>query len=115
MDKLPFDIDVALERIEDAVRPWPKAALFQLFEEGTTSTFEQLLACIISLRTYDDELSRLSWEALDALISPSTFHEPLDITLTRTHWEIGINLDSVGLLFRLIWRWRRINHRDRLR
>ncbi|CAN7214281.1 endonuclease III domain-containing protein [Massilia sp. LjRoot122] len=92
MDKLPFDIDVALERIEDAVRPWPKAALFQLFEEGYTSTFEQLLACIISIRTYDEvtlpvsrklfarartpsELSRLSWEELDALISPSTFHE----------------------------------------
>lgn len=92
MDKLPFDIDLALERIEDAVRPWPKAALFQLFEEGYTSTFEQLLSCIISIRTYDEvtlpvsrklfarartpsEVSRLSWEELDALINPSTFHE----------------------------------------
>ncbi|WP_409265686.1 endonuclease III domain-containing protein [Massilia sp. BHUDP2] len=92
MDKRPFDIDVALERIEDAVRPWPKAALFQLAEEGFTSTFEQLLACIISIRTYDEvtlPVSRtlfarartpsavmaLSWEELDALISPSTFHE----------------------------------------
>ena len=42
MDKRPFDIDVALDRIEEAVRPWPKAALFQLAEEGFTSTFEQL-------------------------------------------------------------------------
>ncbi len=87
MDKRPFDIDVALARIEDAVRPWPKAALFQLAEEGFTSTFEQLLACIISIRTYDEvtlPVSRtlfarartpsavmaLSWEELDALISP---------------------------------------------
>lgn len=92
MDKRPFDIDLALKRIEDAVRPWPKAALFQLAEEGYTSTFEQLLACIISIRTYDEvtlpvarrlfERARtpaavrgLSWEELDGLIGPSTFHE----------------------------------------
>jgi hypothetical protein len=30
MEKHPFDIDMALERIEQAVQPWPKAALFQL-------------------------------------------------------------------------------------
>jgi endonuclease-3 len=92
MDKRPFDIDLALERIEEAVRPWPKAALFQLAEEGFTSTFEQLLACIISIRTYDEvtlpvsrrlferartpsDVAGLSWEELDGLISPSTFHE----------------------------------------
>jgi endonuclease-3 len=92
MDKRTFDIDVALARIDGAVRPWPKAALFQLAEEGYTSTFEQLLACIISIRTFDEvtlpvsrrlfarartpaQLARLSWEELDGLISPSTFHE----------------------------------------
>ncbi|WP_051971820.1 endonuclease III [Massilia sp. 9096] len=92
MDKHPFDIDVALARIEDAVRPWPKAALFLLAEEGFTSTFEQLLACMISIRTYDEvtlpvsrrlfararspaQVAALSWEELDELISPSTFHE----------------------------------------
>lgn len=92
MQKRLFDIGIALERIEQAVQPWPKAALFQLFEEGYTTTFEQLLACIISIRTYDEatlpisrrlfarartpaQVARLSWEALDALISPSTFHE----------------------------------------
>jgi endonuclease-3 len=92
MDKRAFDIDVALERIEQAVQPWPKAALFQLAEEGYTSVFEQLLACMISIRTYDEvtlpvsrklfarartpsAVAALSWEELDALISPSTFHE----------------------------------------
>ena len=92
MEKQAFDIDVALERIEQAVQPWPKAALFQLAEEGYTSVFEQLLACMISIRTYDEvtlpvsrtlfarartpaSISQLSWEELDALISPSTFHE----------------------------------------
>lgn len=92
MDKQAFDIAVALERIERAVQPWPKAALFQLAEEGYASVFEQLLACIISIRTYDEvtlpvsrrlfarartpaAIARLSWEELDGLISPSTFHE----------------------------------------
>jgi endonuclease-3 len=92
MEKLPFDVGTAFERIEQAVKPWPKAALFQLAEEGYTSVFEQLLACIVSIRTYDEvtlpvsrklfarartppEVARLSWEELDPLISPSTFHE----------------------------------------
>jgi endonuclease-3 len=92
MEKQAFDIAVALERIEQAVQPWPKAALFQLAEEGYTSVFEQLLACMISIRTYDEvtlpvsrtlfarartpaSICQLSWEELDALISPSTFHE----------------------------------------
>lgn len=92
MEKQAFDIGVALERIRAAVRPWPKAALFQLADEGYRSTFEQLLACIISIRTYDEvtlpvsrrlferartpaEVARLGYEELDVLISPSTFHE----------------------------------------
>jgi endonuclease III len=91
-DKKPFDIALAMERIEAAVRPWPKAALFQLYEEGFVSAFEQLVACIISIRTFDEvtlPLSRklferartpaalleLSYEELDALIGGSTFHE----------------------------------------
>jgi len=78
--------------IRTAVRPWPKAALFELAEDGFKSTFEQLVACIISIRTYDEvtlpvsrklferartpaEVSELTYEELDALISQSTFHE----------------------------------------
>ncbi|MDQ2691436.1 MAG: endonuclease III [Chloroflexota bacterium] len=92
LDKKPFDIGVAVRRIRKAVQPWPKAALFELAENGFASTFEQLLACIISIRTYDEvtlpvstklfarartpaEIIELTYEDLDALISPSTFHE----------------------------------------
>jgi endonuclease-3 len=92
MERKPFDIDIALERIETAVRPWPKAALFQLAEESHASVFEQLMACIISIRTLDEvtlpvsrrlfarartpaALLELSEQELDALIEPSTFHE----------------------------------------
>jgi endonuclease-3 len=92
MDKKPFDIGVAVRRIRKAVKPWPKAALFELAENGFKTTFEQLVACIISIRTYDEvtlpvsrkvfarartpsEMIKLSSEELDALINPSTFHE----------------------------------------
>jgi endonuclease III len=92
MEKKPFDIGTAIRRIRKAVKPYPKAALFELAENGFTTTFEQLVACIISIRTYDEvtlpvsrklferartpaEMIKLSYEELDALISPSTFHE----------------------------------------
>ena len=92
MEKKPFEIGVAVRRIRKAVKSWPKAALFELAEDGFTTTFEQLVACIISIRTYDEvtlpvsrrvferartpaAISKLTYEELDALLSPSTFHE----------------------------------------
>lgn len=50
----PFDIDVALERVEAAVAPYPAAAMFALREAGHTSVFEQLVACMLSIRTRDE-------------------------------------------------------------
>jgi endonuclease-3 len=90
--KVPFDIDVAFHRIRESVAPFARAALFELRDEGFTSAFEQLIACIISIRTYDEtmivaarrlfQVARtpqavltLEPEAIDKLISPSTFHE----------------------------------------
>ena len=92
MDKRPFDIDTAIRRIRKAVEPFAKAAMFELAEDGFDSAFEQLVACIISIRTYDevmlptarrlfarartpDEISRLTPEEIDEIIRPSTFHE----------------------------------------
>ena len=54
MPKKPFDINLAIQRIRKAVEAFPKAAMFQLYEEGYRTTFEQLVACIISIRTYDE-------------------------------------------------------------
>ncbi|MCC7367384.1 MAG: endonuclease III [Chloroflexi bacterium] len=88
-----FDIDVAVERLRDAVRPLPKAAMFQLADEGHTSLFEQLVACIISIRTYEEvtlptarrlfsaahtpaQMARLTPAEIDKLIGACTFHEP---------------------------------------
>ncbi|HYI24801.1 MAG TPA: endonuclease III [Thermomicrobiales bacterium] len=50
----PFDIDVAMTRIADAVAPYPKAAMFELAEQGYDTAFEQLIACLLSVRTRDE-------------------------------------------------------------
>ena len=90
--KKPFDIDFAMERISAAVRPWPKAAMFELAEAGFNSPFEQLVGCMISIRTYDEvtlptaqrlferartptQISDLTPEQIDSLIERCTFHE----------------------------------------
>jgi len=90
--KRPFDIDLVIPRIRDAVRPFPKAALFELADEGFRSPFEQLVACIISIRTLDEvtlptarrlfalartplEVSRLPIAVIDERINTCTFHE----------------------------------------
>ncbi|HKI35058.1 MAG TPA: endonuclease III [Gemmataceae bacterium] len=92
MAKQPFDIDEALRRVAEAVKPYPMAAMFELAEEGFTSPFEQLVACMISIRTLDEvtlptarrlfaaartaaEVSRLSVTEIDRLIGTCTFHE----------------------------------------
>jgi len=90
--KKPFDINLALQVISEAVRPWPKAAMFELAEDGFNSPFEQLVACMISIRTYDEvslptarklftrartpaQMSKLTPEEIDSFINTSTFHE----------------------------------------
>jgi endonuclease III len=92
MAKKPFNMNRAAKLIDAAIRPWRKAALFELAEDGFNSTFEQLVACMISIRTYDEvtipmarrlferartprEVSQLSAGEIDALIHQSTFHE----------------------------------------
>jgi endonuclease-3 len=90
--KVPFDIDNVMGRIQEAVRPFPKAALFELADEGYRTPFEQLLACMISIRTLDEvtlptarrlferartplAVSQLPVQTIAELIRPSTFYE----------------------------------------
>ncbi len=92
MSKKPFDIDKALSAIEQAVKPWPKAAMFELAEAGFDTPFEQLVACMISIRTYDEvtvptarklferartpaQVSKLTAAEIDSLIHACTFHD----------------------------------------
>jgi endonuclease-3 len=99
-----------LRRIDEAVRPFPKAAMFELAQRGYDSPFEQLVACIISIRTLDEvslptaialleaartpeAMSTLSTEEIDRLIHASTFHEAkarqIHEIATRTLSEYG--------------------------
>jgi hypothetical protein len=101
-----FDIDLALSRIGDAVRPLPKAALFELADEGFRSPFEQLVACIISIRTYDEvtlptarrlfalartpaELSRLTTAQID-------FWDRSKSEGSALHWRVMTILNGGG-------------------
>ena len=91
-EKQPFDIDRAMARIREAVRPFPKAALFELAEEGSNSPFEVLVGCIISIRTRDevtlptarrlfalartpDEINRLTPDEIETAIGACMFRE----------------------------------------
>jgi len=90
--KLPFNVAVVLRRIRGAVREHADAAMFALADEGYASAFEQLVACIISIRTRDEVMlptarrlfevartpaavARMAPARIDALIRTSTFHE----------------------------------------
>jgi endonuclease-3 len=88
--KQAFDIDEVMTGVREAVRPFPKAAMFALFALGYTSLFEQLMSCLISIRTYDEvslpvsqtlfarartpeAMSQLMPEEIEALIHEATY------------------------------------------
>ena len=49
-----FDIDKAIARVREAVGAVSAAMLFELYDDGHTSAFEMLVACLISVRTRDE-------------------------------------------------------------
>ena len=87
-----FDIDIAFSKLREIMHQYPRAAMFQLAEEGYDSPFEQLISCMISIRTYDEvslpvsrtlferartpqTMSELSVAEIERLIKQSTFAE----------------------------------------
>ncbi len=92
MTTRPFDIDAVMVRIAEAVEPYPKAAMFELADDGFDSPFEQLIACLLSVRTRDEvsvvaarrlfarartpqSMTDLTPQEIDTLIPDVTFHE----------------------------------------
>lgn len=90
--KKPFDITTVLRLVRRAVSSFPDAAMFALADEGYRSVFEQVVACVISIRTRDEvmieaarrlfaaarepaEVAALDAARIDALIRPATFHD----------------------------------------
>jgi endonuclease-3 len=85
-------------RIETAIAPFKKAAMFELAESGHASVFEQLVACVLSIRTFDEvslpaakrlfeaarrpaQIAKLSVDEIDALVNTVTFHRPKAATI----------------------------------
>jgi len=108
--KKPFDVPLAVARLREATRPYPKAALFERAAEGHGSLFQILIACIISIRTYDEvtipaarrlfaqaatpaRMAALAHREIDRLIEPCTFHEPKARTIRAIAQE---TLDEYG-------------------
>jgi endonuclease-3 len=104
-----------LARIRETVRGFADAAMFALAARGHGTLFEQLVACILSIRTLDEvslptslallerartpeQMRQLTPEAIDALIRPVTFHEPKARTIhamaVRTVEEFGGELPA---------------------
>src|SRR5262249_36846571 len=90
--KRPFDIHMVLRRIGDAVAEHAQAAMFDLAERGFKTVCQQLVGCIISIRTMDEvslpvsirlleraptpqTMAKLSPAQIDRLIRESSFHE----------------------------------------
>ena len=103
-DKEPFDIHEAFRRLDRVCAGLPKAAMFELRDEGYASPFEQLVSSLISARTLDETtlpvsrrlfavartpeaMASLDEADLARLLAPATFPEPKArdiIALSRT-------------------------------
>ncbi len=90
--KRPFDLEVVLRRVRAAVAGYADAAMFALRDGGYGTLFQQLVGCIISIRTRDETslpvarqlfdraptpaaVAALSVDEIDAFIRPVTFHD----------------------------------------
>lgn len=97
--KLPFDLAIVFKKIEAAIASYPKAAMFEMYARGYDSVFEQLISCIISIRTLDEitipvsehlfavartpkEFLKLSPERIRKLIHGCTFAEQKSYTIS---------------------------------
>jgi endonuclease-3 len=90
--KRRFEIGTVLSRVREAVRGFADAAMFELAERGHRTLFEQLVGCILSIRTRDEvslpaalrlferasspaAIAKLGPSAIDRVIGDVTFHE----------------------------------------
>ena len=93
-----YPIQSMLKRIRKSIASYPKATLFELRDLGFNSIFEQLIACVISIRTYDEvslpcslrlfekgrtpqHIAKMDVKKIDSLISPCTFHTQKSFTI----------------------------------
>ena len=113
MAKRPFDIDEMVRQIRHEVKQFADAAMFDLADQGYSTPFHQLAACVISVRTMDEvslpaalrlfkvaptpeKVSRLSVRRIAELIRPASFYETKAYNIRdmakRVAGEFGGNL-----------------------
>lgn len=68
--KADFDLNLVLREIEKAIQSYPKAAMFELAERGYNTLFEQLISCIISIRTLDETTIPVSLRLFEKARTP---------------------------------------------
>lgn len=81
--KQPFDFDEAFRRLRVAVAGVPKAAMFELRDQGHGTLFEQLVASLISARTRDETTMPVSLRLFEAARTPEEVAALDEETLTR--------------------------------
>ena len=90
--KQPFKPEQAIVLLRQAVHGLPAPSMFELRARGYGSLYQQVVSCMISVRTYEEvslpasirlleraptaaEAAALDVAEIDRLISPATFHE----------------------------------------
>ena len=130
--KRRFDIHTVLRRIRAAVAEHADAAMFDLAERGFKSVFQQLVACIISIRTRDEvslpvaielleraptpeKMAKLSVAQIDTLIRSAPQATPIvrfahlgptprnDVRTSKSHGSSPPNSSTVRLAISRIW------------
>jgi endonuclease-3 len=105
MSACEFDIDVALERVRAAVKPFPRAMLFQLYDEGHTSAFEILVACLISVRTRDETSLRMARQLFARARTPAEMAvmdiNDIDALIDRCAFHL-VKAEQINTMARLI-------------
>jgi endonuclease-3 len=115
-----YNIPKMFEVIRKAIKPYPKAMLFELRDRGHRSLFEQLVSCILSIRSLDEvsliaaenliakaptpeKILELPLDELAELIKPCTFYyqkaktlqQISDIALTQYKGELPSDFESL--------------------
>jgi len=94
-----------MERLREATRAFPKAMLFQLHDEGHTSAFEILVACLISVRTRDETSLTMARRLLAQASTPAAMAEmdvnDIDALIDKCAFHL-VKAEQINTLARLI-------------
>jgi endonuclease III len=71
----PDEIDEVMSRLRVAVEPYPPAAMFALADRGFATLFQQLVACVISIRTYEEVSLPVSQQLFEVAPDPAAMLE----------------------------------------